>query len=318
VASVLVMGAGAVGTYYGALLARSGHQVAMVARRDHLAALRASGTATVREPDGSTWTAAVTATAVPEDGSPDLIIVSTKSHDTIAAARHLTGAIGPRTVILSLQNGVENVDRLRSTLPGATVIAGLVFVGLQITEPGIVDHYGEGRVTIGDADGSAPEAPRWIAGVAAGAWDLEVSDDITRAQWTKLLWNIGFNAVCAVTGATAGEVLATPESARLVAAAIREAQAIAAAQGIVITEESIADIQTYRPAMRAFLPSTAQDIAAGRDPERDILTAFVMREGRRLGIPTPVNDVLDALLALQADRVTGRTAASTLMTTTGG
>jgi 2-dehydropantoate 2-reductase len=311
------MGAGAVGSYYGALLARSGHRVTLVTLRDHLAALTSRGVVAVREPDGTTWTAPVTAAPTPDPPAPALVILSTKSQDTRNAALALAPAIGPETIIVSLQNGVENVGRIRAALPTATVVAGLVFVGLQITDPGTVDHHGEGRVTIGDPDGAAPGAPGAVAAIAGDAWELEVSSDITRAQWTKLLWNVGFNTLCAVTGATAGEVLATPESAALVAEAVSEANALAAARGIAIPEGDIAAMQAYRPALRTFLPSTAQDIAGGREPERDILTAFVLREGRRLGIPTPVNAVLDALLALQADRATGRTSASALLTRSG-
>lgn len=306
------MGAGAVGSYYGALLARTGHNVTFVARGPHLGALTEAGAITVREPDGADWRATVRATATPGVDPADLILLTTKSHDTRAAAMALAPVIGPGTLIVSLQNGVENVARIRAALPEATLVAGLVFVGLAITTPGRVDHYGEGRVTIGDPDGRASDAPAAVARIADTAWDLSVTADIVRAQWTKLLWNIGFNTLCAVTGATAGEVLATPESAALVNAAVAEANAIARAEGIDIAANDIADIPTYRPAMRGFLPSTAQDIAAGKEPERDILTAFVMREGRRLGIPTPVNDTLDALLALQADRATGRTASSPL------
>ncbi len=311
------MGAGAVGSYYGALLARAGHDVTLVARGPHLDALVAAGTIVVRDADGTQWGAAVRASSTPDDGPADLILVTTKSHDTRTAATALAPVIGPRTVIVSLQNGVENVARIRAVLPEATLVAGLVFVGLAITTPGTVDHHGEGRVTIGDPDGRAPHAPEAVARVAGAAWDLGVTADIVRAQWTKLLWNIGFNTVCAVTGATAGEVLATPESAALARAAVAEANAIARAEGIDISADDIGGITAYRPALRSFLPSTAQDIAAGKEPERDILTSFVMREGGRLGIPTPVNDTLDALLALQTDRATGRTGSSPLFRESG-
>lgn len=311
------MGAGAVGSYYGALLARAGHDTTLVARGAHLEALRAARAVAVREPDGTTWTTPVTAAASPPPGPWDLVLVTTKSPDTAAAAHALDPVVGPGTIVMSLQNGVENTERIRQALPATTFVAGLVFVGLQVTSPGTVDHHGEGRVTIGDPDGQAPDAPGRVARIVDAAWELTVSDDIVRAQWTKLLWNIGFNTICAVTGATAGEVAATPAAAALATDAVAEARAIALARDVRIPDEDVAAILAYRPAMRTFLPSTAQDIAAGKDPERDILTAFVVREGHRLGIPTPVNAVLDALLVLQADRATGRIAAAPLWAAAG-
>lgn len=311
------MGAGAVGSYYGACLARAGHEVTLVARGAHLDALATSGTVTVRETAGPDWTVPVMAAATPPSGPWDLVLVTTKSQDTAAAARALAPVAGGRAIVVSLQNGVENGARIRAGLPDTIFLGGLVFVGLQITTPGSVDHHGEGRVTIGDGDGTAGDAPERVAALVGDAWELSVSDDIVRAQWTKLLWNVGFNTICAITQATAGEALATPETADLITAAANEAAAVAAARGVAIPPDDVARILAYRPALRTFLPSTAQDIAAGKEPERDILAAFVMREGRRLGVPTPVNDTLDALLALQADRATGRTASASLFGATG-
>ncbi len=117
------MGAGAVGSYYGALLARDGHDVTLVARGPHLDALRESGRIAVREPDGARWEAPVRASATPED-SPDLVIVTTKSHHTLAAARAIAPVVSERTSVLSLQNGVENVARIATVVPADRVLGG--------------------------------------------------------------------------------------------------------------------------------------------------------------------------------------------------
>ncbi len=223
----------------------------------------------VREPDGTEWTAPVTASATAARSAYDLVIVTTKSQHTLQAARALAPVLTPGTPVVSLQNGVDNVTRLQAALPDAAVVAGLVFVGLAISRPGTVDHHGEGHVTIGDPAGPPTAAVDRVAAIAAGSWDLEISSDIVRAQWIKLLWNVGFNTLCAVTGASAGEALATPESATLVARAVAEAVAVAAAHGIAIPDDEVAGVTAYLPAMRAFRPSTAQDVAAGKEPERD-------------------------------------------------
>jgi 2-dehydropantoate 2-reductase len=300
----VVVGAGAVGSYYGALLARDGHEVALVARGSHLDALRGRGVVAVREADGSTWEAPVRALERP-DGTPDLAIVATKSHHTLAAATALAPVIGPGTAVLSLQNGVENVARIGSVVGAERVLGGIAFVGLRVDEPGLVDHEAEGWVRMGDPAGPTARA-RAVHALLAPSWDVTLSDRIVRDQWHKLLWNVGFNALCAVTGATCGQVWAVPEAAALVRRAMEEVVAVAARRGIELTEADVDEMAAFNPELRDYRPSTARDLERGKPVERDALCGFVLREGAALGLPTPVNGVLDGLLALQEARATGR------------
>lgn len=304
-ASVVVMGAGAVGSYYGALLARDGHDVTLVARGAHLAALGDAGRIAVREADGSRWEAPVTALAAPAGPAPDLVVVATKSHHTLAAAEVLSPWLPRGVTVLSLQNGVENVGRLGSVLGADRVLGGIAFVGLRVEEPGVVDHEAEGWVRMGDPAGDSPRG-RAAYALLAPSWDVALVDDIVHAQWHKLLWNAGFNAICAVTGATAGEALATPGSEALVRAAMWEVVAVAARHGVTLTADDVDEMAAPNAELRDYHPSTARDLAAGKPLERDALCGFLSREGARLGIPTPVNAVLDGLLALQEDRARGR------------
>lgn len=295
------MGAGAVGTYYGALLGRAGHDLTLVARGDHLAEMRRSGTAIVREADGSRWSVPVRALDAPEGPAPDLAIVTTKSHHTRAAAEALAGVLGPETPVLSLQNGVENVGRLAQVLGAHRVLGGIAFVGLAVDEPGVVDHEAEGWVRMGDPAG-ATDLARRVFDLLAPAWDVALSDAIVHDQWHKLLWNAGFNAICAVTGATAGEALATPGSEALVREAMWEVVAVAARHGVMLGPDDVEGMAAPNAALRDYHPSTARDLRAGRRLERDALCGFLAREGAALGVPVPVNRVLDGLLALQEDR----------------
>ncbi|HWH13555.1 MAG TPA: 2-dehydropantoate 2-reductase [Miltoncostaeaceae bacterium] len=312
-----MIGAGAVGSYYGALLAHAGHDVALVARGAHAAALRRAGAVCVREADGEQWSVPVRVPPSPRaalrDGA-DLVLVTVKSHHTAEAGAGLAAALGDgaarRPDVLSLQNGVENPAVLRRLLPPEVpVLAGLAFVGLRVVTPGTVDHQAEGRVVLGDPAGGRTAAAARVHGLVAGAWDARLAEDVAREQWSKLLWNIGFNALCAVTGATAGEALATPETRALVREAMDEVVALAASHGVAVPPERVAAMSAYIPGLRDYRPSTAQDIAAGKPVEREALTAFMVRAGAARGVPTPVNRVLDALLALQEDRATGRIAA---------
>jgi 2-dehydropantoate 2-reductase len=298
------MGGGAVGSYYGALLARDGHDVALVARGAHLDALRAAGRIVVREADGSRWEAPVRALAVPEGPAPDLVVVATKSHHTLAAAEALAPWLDPSTTVLSLQNGVENVGRIASVVGGERVLGAVAFVGLRVEEPGIVEHEAEGWVRMGDPAGDTERARAAFA-LLSGSWDVELVPDIVHAQWHKLLWNAGFNAICAVTGATAGEALATPASEALVRDAMWEVVAVAARHGATLTAADVDEMAAPNPELRDYHPSTARDLAAGKPLERDALCGFLAREGAALGVPTPVNHVLDGLLALQEARARG-------------
>jgi 2-dehydropantoate 2-reductase len=295
------MGAGAVGTYYGALLARRGHDLTLVARGAHLDALRGRGAAIVREADGSRWEAPARALDAPQGPAPDLALVTVKSHDTLDAARALAGVLDAGTPVLSLQNGVENVGRLAGVLGARRVLGAIAFVGLRVEEPGVVDHEAEGWVRMGDPAGTGDLARR-VHALLAPAWDVALSERIVHDQWHKLLWNAGFNAICAVTGATAGEALATPDSRALVREAMREVVAVAARHGITLTDDDVEGMAAPNPELRDYHPSTARDLEAGKPLERDALCGFLAREGAALGIPVPVNRVLDGLLALQQDR----------------
>ncbi len=295
------MGAGAVGTYYGALLGRDGHEVSLVARGAHLDALRTAGRAIVREADGSQWDAPVHASARPEAPPPDLVLVTTKSHHTLAAADALRPVVGPATTVMSLQNGVENMARLASVLGAERVLGAIAFVGLRVEEPGIVDHQAEGWVRIGDPAGATERAMRTFA-IVEPSWDVVLSERIVHEQWHKLLWNAGFNAICAVTGATAGEALATPGSEALVRDAMWEVVAVAARHGVTLDRRDVDEMAAPNPELRDYHPSTARDLQAGKPLERDALCGFLAREGEALGVPTPVNRILDGLLALREAR----------------
>ena len=299
-ASVLVMGAGAVGSYYGALLARAGHEVRLVTRGAHLEALTESGRVGVSEADGSLWHAAVTACATADGPAPDLAIITTKSHDTPDAARALADVIDRRSLVLSLQNGVENVGRAERVLGSGRVLAGQAFVGVWIERPGEVVHGAEGRVSIGDPAGGITARAERAHALLSGAWEVALAENIVGDQWKKLLWNAGFNALCAITGRTAGEVLADPSGARTVRAAMWEVVSVAAHHGIALAEDDVEEMAAPNPELRDYRPSTARDLEAGKTVEADALCGFLSREGARLRVPTPVNDVLNALLALRA------------------
>src|SRR6266849_2623109 len=210
---ILVHGAGAVGGYFGALLARGGHEVTFVARGENLAALRARGL-TVRLGTETLHLSPVRAVADPgEAPRPDLVLVCVKSYDTPAAALALRPAVGLDTIVLSLQNGVENEDILARALGLPPLMVALTRIGVALVAPATVDYSGRGTILFGEPDGSeSPRARRAAEAFAAAGVPYELRRDILVAAWEKLAWNAGFNAVTTLTRSTVAEVLAEPAS----------------------------------------------------------------------------------------------------------
>ncbi len=295
---ILVHGAGAVGGYFGALLARGGHQVTFVARGENLIALRARGLV-VRLGTDTLRLAPVDAVARPaEVARPDLILVCVKSYDTPAAAAALRPVVGPDTIVLSLQNGVENEEILARALGLPPLPVALTRIGVAMVAPATIDYTGRGTILFGEPDGSeSPRARRVADAFAAAGVPHELRHDILVAAWEKLAWNAGFNAVTTLTRSTVAEVLAEPASRELIVEAMEETDAVAAGAGIPVrrwrTERVLAESADGLP---DFQTSMLQDLLRGRRLEHDALNGAVVRAAARLGVAVPVNRTLEALL----------------------
>lgn len=297
---VLVVGAGAVGGYFGVLLARGGHEVAFVARGANLAALRAQGLR-VELPGGETWQLDAPIAVEDPAGAPpaDLILVCVKSYDTAAAAKALRPAIRPDTIVLSLQNGIENEDVLASVLDLPPLMLALTQIGVALTAPGVVHFSGRGNILFGEPDGRASARAETVrAALAKAGIPVEVRADIQVAVWEKLAWNAGFNAVTTITRTTVAEALAVPATRDLIVTAMEEVDAVATALRILVrrrrTERVLADSTNALP---DFQTSMLQDLLRGRRLEYDAITGAVVRAAERAGVAVPVNRALLALLA---------------------
>jgi 2-dehydropantoate 2-reductase len=296
---ILVMGAGAVGCYYGGRLAQAGHDVTFVARGENLQALQRAGL-TVTSVHGDFHLLQVHAVARVEEGEAcDLVLVCVKSHDTAQAAEAVRPAIGPETLVLSLQNGVENEEILAETLKTANVLGGMVYIGAELVSPGTVVHTFSGRLVFGERNGERTTRAEHLEQIFLGAGlQAELSSDITATLWDKLMWNATFNAVATLTRSTVGEVLANPQTRQLLRDTMREVIAVAQAQGVRISaaraDEHLESSQS--PAMAAFATSMAQDFARGKHLEYDALNGAVVRAGQRYHVPTPLNQAFCALL----------------------
>jgi 2-dehydropantoate 2-reductase len=297
---VAVLGAGAVGSYFGAMLARAGVPVTLVGRARHVEAVRRDGllldTLHFREHvrlHASEAAADVSGTGV--------VLVCVKSNDTEAAAQAIKPHLPRDATVVSLQNGVDNAERLSAVL-GREVLAAVVYVGAGMAGPGHVRHTGRGDLVIGASsrDPTLRAAAERVAALFAGAGvPCRVAEDIRAELWAKLVLNCAYNALSALTRLQYGPMVADARGRALVAEIVAEATAVARAEGIVPGEAaSLERVLALAQAMPTQVSSTAQDIALGRRTEIDALNGYVVRRGEALGVPTPVNRTLHALVRL--------------------
>ena len=289
---VAVIGAGAVGCYYGGLLLRAGHDVTFIGRQPHVDAINAHGllldTKTFR--GHLPAKAATDATAL---ASPDLVLVCVKSADTEQAGRALAGRLRPETSVLSLQNGVDNAQRLRA-VTGHAVISAVVYVGSEMAGPGHIRHHGGGDLAIGASAASDALAQT----LEAAGIHTTISDDIEVTLWSKLVINCAFNALSAVADISYGPMLEVEGAKDVVTRAVQEAIAVARACGVALPDDLLKNILNIPTMMPQQKSSTAQDLARGKPSEIDFLNGHIVRKGAELGIPTPTNHALQVMVKL--------------------
>jgi len=295
----LVMGSGAVGAYFGGKLALAGEDVAFIARGANLAALQEHGLR-IEGVDGTAQLDRVQALDDPAGaGRCDLVLVCVKSYDTPRAAAALRPAVGPETIVLSLQNGIENEDLLAAVLELPPLLGGLTHIGAELAAPGVVRHESGGRIVFGELDGRrSARAERLAALFNRARIAHHLSGHIRVMLWDKLAWNAAFNASTAITGRTVGALLADPDGRALLRAAMLEVVAVANAGGIALDAARI-DPELARSAAELghLRTSMLQDRERGRRLEHDAINGAVIRAAARAGVPVPVNRVLYGLLA---------------------
>lgn len=307
---IAVMGAGGMGGYFGGRLARGGETVAFIARGEHLRAIQAHGLR-VRSIAGDF---AITAPAtddprrVPElIGPVDLILFCVKSYDTEAAAEAIRPIIGAETAVLTLQNGVVNVETLGRLLGPARVLGGLVYGFAVIAEPGVIEHTQGGRIVFGELDG--PESARARRFVEAGrraGFPIELTGDVRRALWEKYLMICALSGMTAIARRPIGEIRTCPESRRMYRLILDELTAVAKAEGVGLAEDVVEAGMAAVDRLNAdSYSSLYHDLTRGRRLELEALQGYAVRLGARDGIPTPALFAVYAALrpaALAAER----------------
>ncbi len=290
---VSVLGAGAVGCYYGGMLARAGHKVTLIGRPLHVDAFRKSGLRF----EGQKFDE-----RVPVEASTDasavrgakLVLFCVKSIDTETAAAQIAPHLDADAIVVNLQNGVDNTERIQLKV-SQTVVAACVYVATEMAGPGHLKHHGRGDLVIGPN----VQVKAWFesAGIPTA-----ISDNIAGELWAKLVLNCAYNAISAIAQLPYGRMIQGAGVRDLMRDIVEETLAVATASGVRMAPDMLERTLKLAEAMPTQYSSTAQDLARGKPTEIDHLNGYILRKGAALGIATPANQALYALVKLLESR----------------
>jgi 2-dehydropantoate 2-reductase len=285
---IVVVGAGGVGGYFGARLARAGAEVTFVARGAHLDAIRARGLR-VRSAVEGDYTVAVTAVdKVAGLPAADAVLLCVKSFDTEAAVEHVRPVVGPETPVLSLQNGVDNEERIDAVLGAGHALGGVAYVFATIEAPGVIAHTFAGRVVLGEMDGRPTPRAERLRDAFGGAGILAaLSEDIRRVLWEKYLMIAAQAGMTAITRCPIGVIRETPQTWRMYRLIVEELAALGRASGVALPPDAVtttlANVEKLAPHL---FSSLHHDLVQGKRLELEALHGHAVRLGERLGVPT--------------------------------
>ena len=299
---IAVVGAGAVGGYFGGLLARAGAPVTMIGRSPFVEALKMNGLFL----DTLQFQEKLRVEASAEIGAvrgAEVVLFCVKTTDNVATARAIAPLLSMDALVLSLQNGVDNVEQIRAAA-AIDALPSVVYVAASVPEPGRVKHVGRGDLVVGPKN---EKTGRIAALFSRANVPCRISENIEGELWTKLVWNCALNAVSALGHAKYGQIAGSPDAWKVVETAVYEVLAVARAAnihppGLEDPQAALTGALKIATQMAEALSSTAQDMNRGKLTEIDSLNGYVSRRGAELGVPTPVNHALYALVKLAEDR----------------
>ena len=289
---IAVMGAGAVGCYYGGMLARAGHDVVLIGRPQHVEAIERQGLRLETQTFDERIRVCASTEASATQGA-QLVLFCVKSTDTESGAAAIKPHLAPDALVLSLQNGVDNADRLRALLP-QEVIAAAVYIGVEMAGPGHVKHHGRGELVI-EPSKAGDDLARAL--IVAGV-PTDISDNVRGALWAKLILNCAYNALSAITQLPYGRLVKGEGITAVMRDVVDECVAVAKADDVTIPGDVDAAVRKIAETVPNQYSSTAQDLARGKRSEIDHLNGLIVRRGEALGVATPANRLLHAIVKL--------------------
>jgi len=295
---IVVLGAGGVGGYFGAKLARAGEDVTFVARGAHLAAIRAAGLRVRSTIEGE---AVVTVSAVEDTtglAPADVVLLTVKAYGTEAVLERARGVVGPDTAVITLQNGVQSVELIDRVLGAGHAVGGAAYIFAVIAAPGVIEHRLLGRIAFGEMHGRrTPRAERVLAALQKAEIPAELSADIRRVMWEKYLLICAQAGMTALARVPAGVLRAHAPTWAMYRALVEEVAAVGRAEGVALAPDAVDSVMTAADA----LPPTAysslhHDLVNGKPLELEALHGHLVRLGRRHGVPTPMAAAVYAAL----------------------
>lgn len=299
---VAILGSGAMGSLFGGMLAEGGCDVTLIdIWKEHMDRVNASGLS-IEGVSGDRVIPSLRGVTDPKEaGEADLVIVFVKATATRTAMEGARSLLGPDTVVLTLQNGLENGEKLAEVIGGERILAGITGEGCTLLGPGRIRHAGQGDTVLGELSGKITERLKKITSVLKGSgFSAKISENVSGLIWTKLLANVGINALTALTGLRNGKLLDYPETEELLRLAVREAVAVAEKKGIRLeVEDPVEHCREIACRTAQNRSSMLQDVTARRQTEIDVINGAIAEEGAKLGIPAPVNRVLTNLVKVR-------------------
>ena len=320
----VIAGAGAIGAYLGARMARAGQDVTLFARGPHLRAMRERGVR-VTGPEGDFEAKPAVADSLDAIGPTDVVLLCVKAHSLPDLAPRLRPLLGPETVVVSMQNGVpwwffqglggefdglrlERVDPggvITASIEPRRVVGSIAYLSSEVVEPGVVRHIEGNRISLGEPDGTRSDRCRKIAhALSAAGLRCPVTTRIRHEIWVKILGNVAFNPISALTGATLAQMARHPDLGRLIREIMAEAEAVARKLGMelpISIEQRMAGAEKVGEHKTSML----QDVEAGRPLELEAVVGAVVELGERLGLPMPATRAVYACTKLMAERRAG-------------
>ncbi len=299
---IMVVGAGSVGGFFGAHLARQNANVSFLLRPRTLEAVKRRGL-TIKSAKGNFTVHPPAASDPRELAAPDLVILGVKAYDLDEVMTQLTPVLTPQTVILTLQNGIDTEDRLIARLQRDCVVGGVAFIYSKIIEPGVIEHYKRGAVAIGELMGHQSERLLKIAEVFKQAGlSCQLSDDIRKSKWEKMCWNCVFNPITVLIDDKVAKALDHPEMTGVIRQIVGEVAAVSAALKVPLASDMAEKVVKWTQELRDIHTSMYDDWKSRRPTEIEYLNGYIVRQGRKLGIQTPVNEALTAMIKAVTER----------------
>lgn len=295
---IAIIGAGAMGSLYGARLTQAGEDVWLYDKwQEHVTVMKEEGL-TVISAGGAETVPVKATTDIHEIGEADLVIIFVKGHVTHEAALEAVPLLGADTLVLTLQNGLGNAEQIAAVIGAERVLVGTTAMGATMVGAGQVIDTGKGATHIGNFSATPTKRLYQIAAIFSRSGLYTVVDaNVNALRWSRLTINAGINALSAITGLTNGQLIAWPESREIMDRAVAEAEAVAKANGITLPHANMqAQVHASAAATKDNKSSMLQDVQKKRSTEVDAINGAIVRAGAQAGVATPVNEVLTLLV----------------------